>query len=207
MLADVSEFSEYLPAPSEAALTEVRSLSTCSLCDSPTLIHNASLAMTVLWLEAHDPAEAANMRSGSGGGAGELEPADARGGRSGGSPDPPIETDLEWEVIRKRAAIDSILSPGYALPLQMIGAIAAHAEMTPELEDFVPDAFLAMICGRCDGKVSPVEDIAPRLLGTYLNLHFDGDRAAAERQRGPWQLVEEFVRIVDATARTFRQSA
>lgn len=182
MLADVSDLTDCGLAPSDAALSEVAGEACCALCRAPHLERNASHATTLAWLDAYAPDEAARMRE-----------ATIRENETG--------SPIGWKSIRTRIATDSELWPGYAIPQDLLDVVVSRLD--PTLEAFVPDAFLAMICGRCAAGPAAEEKLGPYLARVYVERHANGNERAA-RVQPSWALVERFVAIVDDAARSVR---
>jgi len=150
-------------------------------------------------LEANAPDEANRLRAVVEKERREIEES-TTGGRSGG----PIDQPIHWKDERHRLAVDSRVEPGYAVPYPFLQI--ACARMDAQLDEFVPDAFLAMICGNCSSKTYRVESIAPRLQEIYIRRHADGNEMAARRQPS-WDLAERFIALITEIAGQHRDVA
>jgi len=181
MLADVADLQDCGLEPSDAAMSEISSLDRCSLCHAPQLDRNASRETTLAWLDAYAPDESTWMRE-----------AIIRE-----SPEPGA-FGHSWQSLRTRTSIDSELWPGYAIPAELLELVVARLDET--LAAFVPDAFLAMICGRCAADDVPADGLAARAVGVYVAVHAQGNEGVARMQRS-WVLVERFAAILDDTVR------
>jgi hypothetical protein len=181
MLADVSDLRDCGLEPSDAALAEVSGLDRCSLCHAPQLERNASRLTTLAWLDAYAPEEAAWMR--------ETVIRESQ---------EPGAFEHSWQSLRTRVSIDSELWPGYAIPADLLEFVVARLD--PTLAAFVPDAFLAMICGRCAAEATPVRELGARLMRVFITVHAPGNERVA-RMQPSWVLVERFADILDDTAR------
>lgn len=181
MLADVSDLRDYGLEPSDAAMSEVAALDRCCLCHAPQLDRGASQATTLAWLDAYAPEESLRMRESAIRESQELE-----------------AFDYSWQSVRTRVSIDSELWPGYAVPVELLELVVARLD--PTLAAFAPDAFLAMICGRCAAESTPADGLAARLIGVFVAVQAQGNERVARMQRS-WVLVQRFAAILDDAAR------
>jgi hypothetical protein len=181
MLADVSDLRDYGLQPSDAAMSEVSNQERCDLCRAPALSRAASQATTLAWLDAYAPVEGVRLRAAT-----IREAADPAGDAA------------NWQSVRTRMAIDSELWPGYPVPADVLEIVVARLD--PTLEAFVPDAFLAMICGRCAAEPATQERHRALVTRVFVERHAQGNGRVARAQPS-WSLVERFADIVDDAAR------
>lgn len=199
MLANVADLIDFSGlAPSRAATAEIVA-DPCALCGAMPLAPDASLNATLLWLEINAPEDALRVRADVEKERNEIAAA-TTGGRSGG----PMDEPIRWTDERSRIAADSRVEAGYAMPISFLQS--ACARMDAALDEFVPDAFLAAICGNCACATYPVESFAPRLQELYIQRHTEGNEAAARRQPS-WDLAERFILLVADIAAQHRDVA
>lgn len=186
MLVDVAQtFPMFdLPLPIHA-LADLDDDTLCALCGSMPLPARASQAETLQWLHRHDQEGAAQMLAAVED-SGEHE---GFAGRSASEEQPP-----DWRDVRSGAVSDSRLTIALPLPEHMLEPIVARFDEA--LEQFMPDAFSVPVCQRCLVERRPDDRIVPTLLEAYVNVHFDGNRAAAQAQPA-WPLVQRFTALVD----------
>jgi hypothetical protein len=185
MLSDESDLLDLGLEISPTAMLEIRAAETCALCGHEPLRPDASEEQVFAWLDAHEGVtEADSIRSLMAGG----EPHTIVG-RSG------TDNPRDWEGVRPRAIADSQLRAALPIPVDLLHRVTP--QMDAALSDFVPSELAVAVCHLCFYSSVQPNAAGATLRRAYVSYKFGGNDGAAMKQPS-WELVERFLRLVEA---------